>query len=467
MKILDIITSPWAIRPERMAEVRNIYRSHIGGPKIDWKGMEERVGIQMSARPGEGDDCYQMINGVAVIPVKGVLSKESSFISWLFGGASMKEIAASFQKALDDPLCKSIVLDVDSPGGTVDGTEELAALIFQSRGRKPITAYTDGMMCSGAYWISSAADEIYISGDTVEVGSIGVMATHIDQSKWDEMMGDSFTEIAAGRFKGIFSSHKPLSSEGESYIQEQVDYLYDVFRGCVGKYRGADEKAVLAMADGKVFIGKQAMEIGLVDGVSTFSDLMEKAAGVAANSGKYYAKGDNEMTLEELKQKHPDLYAAVMAEGKAIGIAEGAETGKRAGLEEGRAQGAASERKRIADVKAQFIPGHEALIESLVADGQTTGPEAAVKVLAAEKALREGKKQAFDQDGKDISVQDGGVGFVPPARSETAGNMKEAGEKLDRFAQEIKDKEKCTYSEAMVKAKAAHPALAKIYEGRE
>jgi len=390
MKILDVITSPWSIRPEKMAEIRNIYQAHLRGPKIDWKDMEARVGLSLGGDRQE--EQYQVMDGVAVIPVKGVLTKGLSFFSFLFGGASMKQIGIAFQAALDDPLVKSILLDIDSPGGTVDGTEELAEDIFKARGRKPIVAYTDGMMASGAYWIASAADEIYISGDTVQVGSIGVVATHIDQSKADEAYGEKWTEITAGRYKRIASGHRPLTDEGAAYIQDQVDYLYSTFVDAVARNRGVDQEEALAMADGKIFIGKQALEIGLVDGVEAFSDLIDQL----------HSK-EEMMNIEELKTKHPDVYEAVLAEGKTAGLAEGVASGRTEGIDEGRALGAAAERQRIADVRDKLIPGHEALIESLVADGKTTGPEAAVKVLAAEKIIQKDRLAALKKDG-DLGV---------------------------------------------------------------
>jgi signal peptide peptidase SppA len=386
MKILDVLTSPWAIRQEKLAEIRNIYQAHLRGPKIDWKEMEACVGLPLP--PNEREESYQYMNGAAVIPIKGVLTKGLSFFSFLFGGSSMKQIGIAFDKALNDPLVKAIVLDIDSPGGTVDGTEELAEAIFQARGQKPILAYTDGTMASGAYWIASAADEIFISGDTVQVGSIGVVATHVDQSRADAAYGEKWTEITAGKYKRIASAHAPLTEAGAAYIQEQVDYLYSTFVNTVARNRGVTPEEAVAMADGKIFIGKQAIEAGLVDGVEAFSDLIDQLK----------AK-EEMMTIDELKTKHPEVYAAALDEGKAAGLAEGASSGKAAGIEEGKAIGAAAERQRIIDVREQLIAGHEDLIESLVADGKTTGPEAAVKVLAAEKTVQKERLAALKADG--------------------------------------------------------------------
>lgn len=254
---------PWCVCAATMTEIRNI--CHLGGPKIDW---------DLPTDPSENEKSYQVVNSVAVIPVEGVLTKGLSFFSFLFGGSSMKQIGIAFQEALEDEDVKTILLYIDSPGGTVDGTEELTKAIFQARGKKPIVAYSDGLMASGAYWIASAADKIYISGDTVMVGSIGVVATHIDQSKRDEMFGEKWTEITAGKYKRIVSGHRPPTDEGVAYLQRQVDYLYSTFVNTVARNRGVNENTAVKMAEGRIFIGRQAVTIGLVDDVVTFSNLI-------------------------------------------------------------------------------------------------------------------------------------------------------------------------------------------------
>jgi len=461
VKILDVLTSPWGIPPAKLNEIIAVYRAHLRGPKIDWKAMEAQV---LSFKVGLPEKLYEIRDGVAIIPVQGVLTKGMSFFSFLFGGSSMRAIGEAVKKAADDPEALSILLDIDSPGGTVDGTQELANIVYAVRERKECIAFTDGSMTSASYWIGSAARKVFISGDTVDVGSIGVVATHIDQSKWDDMMGDSYTEIVAGKFKRIASAHRPLSKEGAACIQDQVDHIYSAFIADIMRNRGVSEEGALSMADGKVFIGKQALEAGLVDGVSTFDGLIDSLS--AGDAGNLTAKEETIVNIQELKEKYPDLYADVILEGKNAGIAEAKVSGEEA-VEEARASGATIERQRIADVRAQLIPGHEAIIDALAMDGKTTGPEAAVKVLAAEKVVREGRLAALKADGNLNVNNASGPNFVATADGESAKTMTEAGEKLDKFAKEIKATDKCSYSEALDKAKAAHPGLAKVYDGKE
>lgn len=369
-------SQPWAIVPERLAEMKASYDAAIAANAF----------LKMTDTGKVDDPGYENLGGVAVIPVLGVLTKNPE--AWE-DGTAMNEVKAAFRAAIDDPSVHSIVLHIDSPGGTVDGTQELASVISSARGKKPITAYSDGMMASAAYWIGSAADKIYISGDTVAVGSIGVVAAHVDMSKLEDRIGVKVTEIYAGKYKRIASMHAPLSDEGRESIQDRVDLLYGVFVDNVAANRGISTEKALEMADGKLFIGRQAVEIGLVDGIST----MEKII---------FDLKEEHMTKDEFLAKFPADYQAIVDEGKQIGFAEG--------LAQGKKEGAEAERERIQAVEAQTLPGHETLIASLKFDGKTTGAEAAVAILAAERAQRKSALAAMIQDAPPVIPPDN-----PPA----------------------------------------------------
>ena len=152
--------------------------------------------------------------GVAIIALDGVLAKRMNLLQRISGGSSTQLIERDIKSALADPAVRGILLVIDSPGGTVDGTQELAALVREGAEQKPIVAWSDGLVGSAAYWIASAAPQLFISGDVVQAGSIGVVATHVDISKAEEQRGIKTTEIVAGRYKRIASQHAPLSVEG-------------------------------------------------------------------------------------------------------------------------------------------------------------------------------------------------------------------------------------------------------------
>ena len=281
MRLIDLINSPWAIMPEMLREISAIYTTHMKGEKIDIKGIEERTGKTLKNK----QQSYEIVGSVGIVPIEGVISKKMNLFTEISGGASSELVGRDIIQLLNNPDVRSIVLKIDSPGGTVDGAEMLADIVYSARGKKDIVAYTDGMMASAAYWIGAAADAVFIASDTTQVGSIGVIATHVDISRAEESVGVKTTEIVAGKYKNIASQHMPLSIEGKAAIQEQIDYIYSVFVNSIAKYRGVSSADVLSkMADGKIFIGKQAEDAGLVDGVSTFDKLIDflNAAGDAA-----------------------------------------------------------------------------------------------------------------------------------------------------------------------------------------
>lgn len=472
MKIIDVLTSPWAIKPDRLVEISEIYSRHLRGEKISRDTIsliEAQIGKPLETKP-QG---YDVISGVAIVPLQGVIAKRMNLFTKISGGVSSELFIRDFNAALNDPLVKAIVLNVDSPGGTVDGTQEAAATVFSARNKKPCISFCNGMMASAAYWIGSSAEGIYISGDTVDVGSIGVVTTHTDYSKAEDMAGIKTTEITAGKYKRIASEYGPLTESGRAYIQEQLDHIYEVFLSDVGKNRGglSADQVHERMADGRIFIGKKAISAGLVDGVSTLDELINILAsgGMPEKSGKSITvedrktepeaqsvagdvAADNEskkeeiMDVKELKEKHADLYQSVFDEGK------------KAGLEEGLRTGAAGEIERVRSVKAVSMPGHEALIESLMFDGKTTGPEAAVKVIEAENSKRVAKAGDIKKDGEDIQVP---VAEAPLVESE---KKKPAGEQLSELAKKKMEQDKSlSYSAALTAVQIEHPELAKEY----
>lgn len=269
--------TPWAIAPARFRLLAEWWaRAQAEDPERDEQRNEtggRRRGSALAqlgaARAADDKRPYLVDRGVAVIPIEGVIGKVPD--GWT--DASTLGIAAAARGAMADPTVGALLFYVDSPGGTVDGTADLAQELFSMRGRKPMVSYTDGMMTSAAYWIGSAADRILISGDTTEVGSIGVIATHIDVSRALDQFGVKVTHITAGKYKAVFSPFQPLSDLGRTTMQEIVDYLYAGFLRGVAQHRGTDPDTVhAAMADARIFIGRQAITAGLVDAEASLSE---------------------------------------------------------------------------------------------------------------------------------------------------------------------------------------------------
>lgn len=279
MRTIDVMNSPWAITPEKLREIQSVYAAHLRGEKGDFAAIEAKLGRSM----GNERSPYTVTDGVAVISLEGVIAKRMNLFTQISGGTSTELATQDLRAALADVDVKSIVLMMDSPGGTVDGTQALSDQIYAARRVKPIVALASGIMASAAYWIGSAAQAVYVAEQTTIVGSIGVVTSHVDMSGAEAQKGVKTTEIYAGKFKRIASSYSPLTDDGRTSIQEQVDYLYSIFVGDVAKNRGVSVEAVLGtMADGRLFTGLQSIAAGLADGVATLDGLIYRMSRAAS-----------------------------------------------------------------------------------------------------------------------------------------------------------------------------------------
>lgn len=410
---LDVLLSPWAIQPAVLQQLQAIYERHAAGERFDPAAFEASTGQRLeNERQG-----YTIDNGVAVVPLVGVLAKRMNLFHAISGGASHELFARDLRMAADDPRVHAILLDIDSPGGTVDGTVAAAQAVREVRGYKPIHALANSRMMSGAYWIGCWADDVFAIDGVTQVGSIGVVCQHVDRSERNKALGVKVTDIVAGRYKRAGSPDQPLDKESRAYLQSQVDAIYEQFLATVAEARGGSPEQVhQRMADGRIFIGQQAADVRLVSGIKTHAQAvadLRSAASRKRSLRRFDAAADPTPTREvtsmsnvftaearalpvaalaaAIAAEHPELTAVISgpnAEAAAAKATRDAQAAQATAVEAARAEGAAAERDRIAAVRASGMPGHEALIEQLAADGKTTGPEAAVAVLGAERALR-------------------------------------------------------------------------------
>lgn len=260
IKFLD--STPWAMEQQRLDTLKQVVADHLAGHDV--------------AMAGQGsEESYTVVDDVAVVPIIGTIKKRAYGLEALSGARTTLDIQNDIQQALDNPRISAIVLDIDSPGGTVDGTKELADFIAAAD--KPVVAYANGLMASAAMWIGSAADYI-IGYDTANIGSIGVIIQHQDWSKAEEDAGVKTTYIYAGKYKAMGNSSEPLSEESKAYIQSKVDKLYTMFVNDIAKNRGLEVQYVLdKLATAETFLAQEAMELKLIDSVGNISDAIAKA----------------------------------------------------------------------------------------------------------------------------------------------------------------------------------------------
>jgi signal peptide peptidase SppA len=414
MKILDILNEPWGIVPEKFEQILQVYKSHmIRGEKLDFESRLKEMQLEDKRE-------YRVQNGVAIIDVIGPITKRSSFFSLFFGGASTELIRSQLQQAIEDSGISEIILNIDSPGGTVDGSFELADFIFDARNKKKIRSFSDGMIASAAYLIGASTESITITGKTNQVGSIGVIAKRFDFSKENEQFGFVVHEFVSGRFKNIMSADQPMSDFAARAIQDDVDYLFSIFATDVADRRNMDLQSIIDM-EAKVFIGQQAVDVGLTDNVSSLDQMIKGSVPKTFNNIGVNTMSEK-LTIEILKSDHPDLYQSVLDAGKVLGASE--------------------EKERILGIQKAAFPGQEELCSELVGNSSVSVGEAALRFNSAEKSMRDQAKADIEASApKPVDVNPTPEGKAEPGSEEELD--------FDAEVKKYQTEHKCTKGEAI------------------
>ena len=211
-------------------------------------------------------------SGIAVIPILGTLVRRSSYLVAASGLTSYFEIEAMAAEAFADPRVKAVLLEIDSSGGEAGGVFDLAARLrsLARTSGKPLWAIADEAALSAAYALACAADRLWLTR-TAEVGSIGVVAVHVDESEADRQAGLAYTFIHAGSHKVDGHPHAPLPLTVAADIQTDIDALHAQFIALVAGLRGLGVEAVRA-TQARVYRGDQAIAVGLADQIGSFRE---------------------------------------------------------------------------------------------------------------------------------------------------------------------------------------------------
>ncbi|MBC7597407.1 MAG: S49 family peptidase [Polaromonas sp.] len=279
--VAEFLSTPWALMPERLAAFAGIMHRWSAGGKADAEVMtaiaadKEIVAArkQDAARVGQGAN-------IAVLPFYGVVTQRGSMADDVSGpgAASTQKFTSALRQALQDPSVGGILIDIDSPGGSVYGVDELANEIMSARAQKPIIGLANSLAASAAYWVGAACSELYVTPGG-EVGSIGVWQAHEDWSKAMEDAGVKTTLISAGKFKTEGNPYQPLGEDAQAFMQSRVDDYYAAFTKSVAKGRSVSVSVVREdFGQGRVYGAAQAQSAGMVNGVMTFDDVVKKLA---------------------------------------------------------------------------------------------------------------------------------------------------------------------------------------------
>lgn len=286
---------PWAMEPVKLSRVAAVVLARARGEATPGltgdefaaiAARQERAALHPRASAGG--------TTIAVLPVHGVLAHRAGLMQDFSGGASYETFQAQLADALRDPDVGAIVLDIDSPGGTVAGCIEAGEAIFQARSQKRVVAVANTQAASAAYWLASQAQELYVTPSGT-VGSVGVYMLHEDDSGLLEHAGVKMTFVHAGDYKVEGNSYEPLGEAARAEWQAWVDACRAQFVAAVARGRGTTDQDVLEhYGQGRLLRAEDALARGMVDGIATLDEVIRKMSAPPA-AGPRRPRADTEI----------------------------------------------------------------------------------------------------------------------------------------------------------------------------
>lgn len=275
--LTQLLGAPAAVMPERIPRVMEVLVRIASGIPAEPRVLEQ-IHADNAAVAARSSANRAAQGSIAVIGVYGYMMQRPVEDISGGGGTSTMRIGEAIQNALADDSISSILLDIDSPGGSVNGVQELGSLIAEANASKPIVAIANSLACSAAYWIGSQASEFYCAPGGL-AGSIGVYAAHEDYSRALDAAGVTTTLIKAGKFKVEGNPVEPLGAEAKDAIQGMVDAYYSSFVSAVASGRKVSQKAVReGFGQGRALLAEDTVSAGMTDGVMTMSQVLSKMA---------------------------------------------------------------------------------------------------------------------------------------------------------------------------------------------
>ncbi len=246
---------------------------------------------------GDFDTLPMDSNKVAVIYVQGIMITGN--IPGGLGYATSEEISRSIQDAADDKNVKAIVLRINSPGGTPAAAQEIVTEIKKAQEHKPVVVSMGDVAASAAYYISAPADHIIANPDTM-TGSIGVIWVFENSSGYFDEEGVEFYVAKSGDFKDMGANWRGLTDDEKQYSEELVLEVFERFVDEIASGRGLSRSEVKDMADGRIYTGSRAMELGLVDETGNLYDAIDVAAELGGIKGKPTVTYKNKPSLSSI-----------------------------------------------------------------------------------------------------------------------------------------------------------------------
>lgn len=282
-----------AIHPGYVAELFELDKYFAA----DHSGLEQKLmSDSYNDDDAEGEKPYSIIDGIGVYKISGPIMQAGTWLTRYFGYADYEGIRNDLIAMGADPAVQEILILMASPGGTVFGVTNAAEAIARVGKVKDVYVYTGSNCCSGAYWLAAPAKEI-IAAPEAQVGSIGVIVTHVSYEKQIEEDGVKVTVIKSDELKAVGGPYKDLTEKEVAHIQARVDTYSDMFHDHVQKNR---PQVRLSSMKGQEFVGQDALQYGLIDAVMSYDDAIDhiKSQRQTTQTGGYTTM---KMTAETLR----------------------------------------------------------------------------------------------------------------------------------------------------------------------
>lgn len=268
--LAQCLAHPWAMTPDAM----HAFAMMLANGYARREGIAVEAGA-MEAQSAAPSRSSGRQGSIALIQVYGAIMQRASQFGPCEGGTGTDQISSALAAAMADETVSQVLMDFDTPGGSVFGVAELGDQIRAARSKKPVIGIANSLSASAGYWLMSQCSEAYCTPGG-QVGSIGVYGAHEDMSKALDAAGIKITLISAGKYKVEGNPFAPLDEDALAFQQAGIDAYYQSFVSAVAKGRGVPVDQVrTSMGEGRCFNASQALAAGMVDGVMSFPDVVK------------------------------------------------------------------------------------------------------------------------------------------------------------------------------------------------
>jgi signal peptide peptidase SppA len=296
--IAEFLGTPWAMHTERFEAIASMLERWSSGAAAPLEVMTS-VQIDKDARTARAAAAREQSGSIAVLPMYGAITQRGNMAAQLSGSGAMstQKFSGDLRAALADPSISQILIDIDSPGGSVFGISELGDELMQARAQKPVIGFANSTAASAAYWLAACCSELYMTPGG-EVGSIGVVMAHQDKSAAMEKDGIRTTYITTSKYKAEGNSSAPLSDETTQYLQARAGAYHAMFTKAVAKGRNVPIDAVRdGMGQGRMLGASDALSAGMVDGVMTFDQVVKKMQAASKPNRSALKSAQNRLSI--------------------------------------------------------------------------------------------------------------------------------------------------------------------------